>query len=249
MDGGGVAQTKGLTEEQSKALRAPFPPSAVGKLPKGTCKDCSNSPQKVCGRHQKRECPKCGNYMTTAHLDLDYVGHAEVTDRLLSVDPGWTWAPYAVAPDGGPLIRQGGKELTLWIKLTIAGVTRLGVGSVASSSFDSEKQLIGDAIRNAAMRFGVALDLWSKNELESASHVEEDAPGPGRPSATDLGWATDAEAKDAHASLRSRINVLPPEWRTEFENWMRTQLIPWPCSPGQMVTAEGAMDELEGRDV
>jgi hypothetical protein len=29
------------------------------------------------------------------------------------------------------------------------------------------KERIGDAIRNAAMRFGIALDLWSKEELES----------------------------------------------------------------------------------
>ena len=26
----------------------------------------------------------------------DYVGHANVTDRLLEVDPEWTWSPVAV---------------------------------------------------------------------------------------------------------------------------------------------------------
>lgn len=235
-----------LTTVQVKALREPFPPTAVGKLPKGTCKDCTNSQTKVCPRHTKRECPKCGNWMTTAHIDLDYVGHAEVTDRLLSVDPGWTWEPFALAPDGGPLVRQG-KELTLWIRLTVGGVTRPGVGSVAANSFDADKQLIGDAIRNAAMRFGVALDLWSKNELESASMTDDTPPDPARPSATAMGWTSDDEAKTRHANLRARMNALPPDWRADFEGWMRAQAIPWPCSPTEMAAAMEAMDEMEGK--
>lgn len=90
---------------------------------------------------------------------LDYVGHAAVTDRLLTVDPGWSWEPLAWDEQGLPLYdRSGG----LWIKLTVCGVTRLGYGDGPDP-----KQRIGDAIRNAAMRFGVALDLWTKGELES----------------------------------------------------------------------------------
>ena len=37
---------------------------------------------------------------------------------------------------------------------------RIGVGDGKSA-----KECIGDAIRNAAMRFGVALDLWAKDDL------------------------------------------------------------------------------------
>jgi hypothetical protein len=48
----------------------------------------------------------------------------------------------------------------LWIRLTICGVTRIGVGDGKSL-----KECIGDAIRNAAMRFGMALDLWAKETL------------------------------------------------------------------------------------
>jgi hypothetical protein len=33
---------------------------------------------------------------------LDYVGHAAVTDRLLTVDPEWSWEPLALGPDGLP---------------------------------------------------------------------------------------------------------------------------------------------------
>jgi len=118
-----------MTPEQAAELRKPFPPSAIGKLPRGGAK-------------------------------LDFVGHAAVTDRLLSVDPEWNWEPLAVDANGLPLRDAEG---AMWIKLTICGVTRLGV----SDPGDTNKVAIGDALRNAAMRFGVALDLWTKDDLES----------------------------------------------------------------------------------
>jgi len=91
---------------------------------------------------------------------LDYVGHAATTDRLLEVDPEWTWEPVAFDENGLPAM-QG---RNLWIKLTVCGVTRYGVGDGTSI-----KECIGDAIRNAAMRFGVALDLWAKEDLEQVT--------------------------------------------------------------------------------
>ena len=92
-------------------------------------------------------------------VDLDYVGHAAVTDRLLNVDPEWDWEPLGVTPEGLPALD---KEGNLWIRLTVCGVTRIGVGDGATM-----KIRVGDALRNAAMRFGVALYLWTKDELES----------------------------------------------------------------------------------
>ena len=103
---------------------------------------------------------------------LDYVGHAATTDRLLGVDPNWSWEPFAVDERGLPALDSRGN---LWIRLTVCGVTRIGVGDGKSA-----KEVIGDAIRNAAMRFGVALDLWSKEELEG-SH--EDVPAVEKPAA------------------------------------------------------------------
>jgi hypothetical protein len=96
---------------------------------------------------------------------LDYVGHAAVTDRLLSVDPGWNWEPLAYDDRGFPARDPEG---ALWIRLTVCGVTRLGV----SDPKDTNKVAIGDAIRNAAMRFGVALDLWTKDDLESQAGTD-----------------------------------------------------------------------------
>lgn len=92
-------------------------------------------------------------------MQLDFVGHAAVTDRLLNVDPTWSWEPLALDERGLPAYDEKGG---LWIKLTVLGVTRLGYGDGPNA-----KERIGDALRNAAMRFGVALDLWTKDELES----------------------------------------------------------------------------------
>ena len=94
---------------------------------------------------------------------LDFVGHAAATDRLLAVDPAWWWEPLALDETGLPAYDKAGG---LWIKLHLCDTVTLGYGDGANP-----KERIGDAIRNAAMRRGVALDLWAKEDL-SAIHVE-----------------------------------------------------------------------------
>lgn len=101
--------------------------------------------------------------LPTGGLQLDYVSHAWVTDRLLAVDPSWGWKPVAFTDAGLPAFDTHGG---LWIELTICGVTRYGYGEPQGrDKFDMTKGAIGNAIRNAAMRFGVALDLWAKESL------------------------------------------------------------------------------------
>ena len=98
--------------------------------------------------------------LPTGGLQLDYVSHAWVTDRLLQVDPMWTWKPLAFTDAGLPAFDSNGG---LWIELSVCGVTRYGYGEPQGrDKFDQTKGAIGNAIRNAAMRFGVALDLWAK---------------------------------------------------------------------------------------
>ena len=100
--------------------------------------------------------------LPTGGLQLDYVSHAWVTDRLLQVDPQWTWKPLAFNDAGLPAFDSNGG---LWIELTVCGVTRYGYGEPQGrDKFDLTKGAIGNAIRNAAMRFGVALDLWAKEQ-------------------------------------------------------------------------------------
>lgn len=160
--------------DQFKELRKPFPDACYGKLFRAWDKEEGK-------RAPKAYCQECGSKHTTAHgMHLDYVGHGAVTDRLLSVDPHWSWEPLSFEENGLPrFVRAGaGNALGFWIKLTVCDVTRLGYGSVTGDASDAEKQLIGDAIRNAAMRFGVALDLWSKEELESNLDVPNEAVSP-----------------------------------------------------------------------
>jgi hypothetical protein len=100
---------------------------------------------------------------------LDFVGHAAVTRRLLEVDPTWNWEPVAFDEDGLPKFDANGG---LWLRLTICGVTRLGYGEPqGGDAFDKTKGAIGNAVRNAAMRFGVALDLWSKDDISTTLAV------------------------------------------------------------------------------
>lgn len=149
------ANLKGLA-----LLRAPFPDHQVSKLPKGT------KAQNECPPSEKRNCSVCGGWHHPKIIHLDYVGHAALTDRLLEVDPLWSWEPMAFTPQGLPLFDSTGG---LWIRLTVCGVTRLGYGHAAGKPFADagarEKEIIGDALRNAAMRFGAALELWHKGEL------------------------------------------------------------------------------------
>lgn len=121
-----------------------------------------------------------------AGLQLDYLGHAAVTDRLLTVDPEWSWEPVASDERGLPAYDDRGG---LWIRLTVCGVTRLGYGDGPDP-----KQRIGDALRNAAMRFGVALDLWTKDELESNLDHE---PKNDKPAASKGSWAVSSNNPSA----------------------------------------------------
>lgn len=109
---------------------------------------------------------------------LDYLGHAAVTDLLLAHDPCWSWEPVAVDEVGRPLVDRdsGGWPRGLWIRLTVHGLTRLGYGTCAPNKPDAVKELIGDALRNAAMRFGIGLNLWAKEEWREEG-VEAGAEG------------------------------------------------------------------------
>lgn len=122
-----------MTPEQAKQLREPFPKSAIGRMDRGN------------------------------GVVLDFVGHAATTQRLLEVDPTWSWKPLAVDASGLPAFDTLGG---LWIELTVCGVTRLGYGDAGGKKGpNAVKEAIGDAIRNAAMRFGVAIDLWAKEDI------------------------------------------------------------------------------------
>jgi hypothetical protein len=121
-----------MTPDQSKALRGKMPDNLVSKFPANA----------------------------GANANKEYAGHAAVTDRLLEVDPEWTWK---FLGDGTPVFDDVGG---IWIELTVCGVTRIGYGFPERlKGGNAVKEAIGDAIRNAAMRFGVGLEFWFKGDL------------------------------------------------------------------------------------
>jgi hypothetical protein len=113
----------------------------------------------------KRFKDKNGNWQD---LFLDYVGHADLTKILIAIDPEWNWKPLEVR-DGAPVINITGGIATMWIELTVLGKTIIGVGSCKADKDDAAKELIGDALRNAAMRFGIAINLWSKADTPASA--------------------------------------------------------------------------------
>lgn len=140
-------------------LRKPFPDECVNLLPKPYKKD--SPPGK---------CPECGGWHRLPAAHLSYVGHAALTDRLLNVDPTWNWEPMAYDQNGLPRYDENGG---LWIWLTVCGIKRPGYGHSVGNTGDAIKERIGDALRNAAMRFGAALEFWHKGKLPPP--VEEDS--------------------------------------------------------------------------
>lgn len=150
-------------------LREPFPDNQISKLPKETRSQIDARKGPNSRGLMVFNCSQCGGHHHKDAVHLDYVGHAALTDRLLETDIEWSWEPVAFGPDGLPVLdRNGG----LWIRLTVCGVTRLGYGDAdGKTGGNAIKEAIGDALRNAAMRFGAALDLWHKGDL----HAEDES--------------------------------------------------------------------------
>jgi tellurite resistance protein len=161
------------TEDALAKLREPFAPNEVGLLPRNVVPNKQGDPPQPkfeCTPKSGTKASKDGKYCGGYHpwsIHLDFVGHAAITKRLLEADPEWNWEPLAVTEDGLPKFDQFGG---LWIKLTVAGVSRVGYGDAQGKPAGptAVKEVIGDALRNAGMRFGMALDLWHKGDLFSA---------------------------------------------------------------------------------
>lgn len=144
-------------------MRKKFDYNQISKLPK-------QAKWMTDKKDEYKNCNVCGGYHHPKAVHLDYVGHAALTDRLLDCDPNWSWEPISYDDKGLPFIDGFGG---MWIKLTVCGVTRIGYGHPdGKKGGDAMKEVIGDSLRNAAMRFGAALDLWHKGDL----HAIEDEP-------------------------------------------------------------------------
>lgn len=160
------------TKIEAVTMRTAFPAHQISKLPKETRTQIDA--RKADKSLMVWKCEVCGGAHHKNAVHLDYVGHAALTDRMLDVDLAWSWEPVAFDERGLPAFDHDGG---LWIKLTINGVTRMGYGDAdGKTGGNARKEAIGDALRNAAMRFGAALDLWHKGDL----HLDEEGDAGGQ---------------------------------------------------------------------
>jgi hypothetical protein len=235
-------------------LLKPFPEEMVGKLPRIVCPGCSRN-RGSCDEHKKEWCDACNGMMSPRHIHLDYVGHADVTKRLIETDPEWSWEPVerdvdpqvlaaAIATGNPDMVKavldaappkfdvdERGNPVGLWIYLTVLGVRRPGYGSCPGNQSDAAKVLIGDALRNAAMRFGVALDLWAKGDrADPSAENAVSAPGrraqpsrqqarqqqPAQPAEVDEAWVIDFQQR-LYAAKADQIGKLKQEVLDKFK--------------------------------
>jgi len=133
-------------------------------------------------------------------IQLDFVGHADITRILIEIDPLWSWEPCHWML-GRPDIHVENGIATMWARLTVLGKTMIGVGSVRADKGDYEKELIGDFLRNAAMRFGICLSLWTKSEWEDLGGTQKPA-GASQTSKTTQSASADTGDSPSPAQLR-----------------------------------------------
>lgn len=149
-------------------LAEPFPKDQIEKLPKpivGKDRNGQRPPRYQCkqGTQASADGYFCGGYHARA-IHLDYVGHAGITERLNSVDPFWNIDFKKYDEKGVPVIDYANG--VAYFTLTVLGISRTCIGDAGGKKLDGNghKEMFGDAIRNGAMRFGVATYLWSKSE-------------------------------------------------------------------------------------
>ena len=154
-------QVVSLTSRAKKTglelLREPLPKHLISWKCMPTSKD-----------NRKGTCPKCKKYHGLPATSLEYAGHAAITDRLLDADPEWNYKIVSGKDVNG--FPATDKDGGMWIELTVCGVTRMGYGDAnGKTGPNAMKERIGDALRNAAMRFGLGLELWHQGDL----HVDD----------------------------------------------------------------------------
>jgi hypothetical protein len=171
--------------------------SLLPKAPKGAPSARCN----VCGGYH----PGGGN-PNTPHLE--YVGHAEIMDRLDEVDPDWTytvqrdipetimlkWLDTGASPEAIAILAEQYPfkivNGSITGTLTVLGRTVICVGDAQEKRGPNAlKEMIGDLLRNGAMRLGIGRYLWSRSDRAKAKA----AAGHG---------LTDEEAAEAEARQR-----------------------------------------------
>jgi hypothetical protein len=140
---------------------------------------------------------------------MSYISHGLITERLNDTDPGWSSRHIAThtytGADGS--LHCAGVELAV----TIGGVERVESGGPqrASHFTDEIKNAYSDALKRAAMRFGVALGMWETLVDAEGDEDYTDAPmthpEPRGEAPTPIGAASAPNVAAIHAAATGKV--------------------------------------------
>ena len=134
---------------------------------------------------------------------VDYVEWHTVADILDDVAPHWT---HTVKD-----IKEIGDIMTVTVAITIDGVTREGIGTGNAHNEMGIKKAEHDALKRAAVKFGIARDLYKKEsdviERNGALARDDDGGFPDQPVAKNLGELVTAKQLGMIRALARELRI------------------------------------------
>ena len=138
---------------------------------------------------------------------VDYVEWHTVADILDETAPNWA---HAVKD-----IRQIGDLMTVTVAITIDGVTREGIGTGLAESEMGIKKAEHDALKRAAVKFGIARELYKKEsaeiEREGSTTPNDGDDFPSDPIARSLGELVTARQLGMIRAVARGLKIDPDE--------------------------------------
>lgn len=151
---------------------------------------------------------------------VDYVEWHTVADILDEKAPDWS---HTVKD-----IRQIGDIMTVTVAITVDGVTREGIGTGLAQNEMGIKKAEHDALKRAAVKFGIARDLYKKEsdviEREGTPNASNDDDFPTDPVAKSLGDLVTAKQLGMIRAIAREIGINPDEECTTVANCTTDEL-------------------------
>jgi hypothetical protein len=110
---------------------------------------------------------------------VDYVEWHVVADLLDELAPDWSHAVRNVV--------QIGDFVAATAAITINGITREGIGTGAADSETGIKKAEHDALKRAAVKFGIARELYRDEDRPGETHRPATSKPPANPIAQNIG--------------------------------------------------------------
>jgi len=139
---------------------------------------------------------------------IDYVEWHTVADILDAAAPSWSHSVKDIRPMGD--------FLTVTVAITIDGVTREGIGTGPAHTETGIKKAEHDALKRAAVKFGIARELYRKDPEgltrdDSAEPANPENPFPTEPVARRLGDLVTAKQLGMIRAIARELRVDPDE--------------------------------------